>query len=75
MSDIVGRLRKENSMPPYYGPPKLQEDAAAEIERLRAALEPFACRCSQKGEGAGGTCLAPGGICRAWNARAELEGK
>ena len=42
MSDIVGRLRKENSMPPYYGPPKLQEDAAAEIERLRAALEFYA---------------------------------
>jgi hypothetical protein len=24
-------------MPPYYGPPKLQEEAAAEITRLRAS--------------------------------------
>ena len=38
MTDIVERLRKENSMPPYYGPPKLQEDAAARIEQLEAAL-------------------------------------
>lgn len=50
-------------------------DAANEIESLRAALEPFACQCSVKGEGAGGTCLAPGGICRAWNARSALEVK
>ena len=42
MSDIVERLRKENSMPPYYGVPKLQDEAAAEIERLRAALEEIA---------------------------------
>jgi hypothetical protein len=39
MTDIVERLRSENSMHPYYGPPKIQMDAAAEIERLRADLE------------------------------------
>ena len=39
MTDIVERLRKENSMPPYYGVPAIQADAAAEIERLRAALD------------------------------------
>jgi len=33
VTDIVERLRKENSMPPYYGVPKLQDEAAAEIER------------------------------------------
>jgi hypothetical protein len=38
MSDIVERLRKENSMLPYYGPPKLQEEAADRIEQLEAAL-------------------------------------
>ena len=38
-TDLVMRLRSENSMPPYYGVPKLQFEAAAEIERLRAALE------------------------------------
>ena len=53
----------------------LLADARTESMKLRAALEPFACMCSKKGEGAGGTCLAPGGICRAWNARAALEGK
>lgn len=37
-TDLVRRLRSENSMPPYYGAPKLQVEAAAEIERLRAAL-------------------------------------
>lgn len=47
----------------------------AENERLRSALIPFACRCARKGKGAGGTCLAPGGICSSWNARAALEGK
>jgi hypothetical protein len=38
MTDIVDRLRTENSSPPYYGIPKLQADAATEIERLRAVL-------------------------------------
>ena len=38
---LVMRLRSENSMPPYYGVPKLQVEAAAEIERLRAALRMF----------------------------------
>lgn len=38
MTDIVERLRKENSMPPYYGVPAIQAIAADEIERLRAAL-------------------------------------
>lgn len=47
----------------------------AENELLRSALIPFACRCARKGEGAGGTCLAPGGVCSSWNARAALEGK
>ena len=41
-TDLVMRLRSENSMPPYYGVPKLQVEAADEIERLRAALKPFA---------------------------------
>jgi hypothetical protein len=36
MTDIVERLRIENSFLPYYGPPKLQIEAADEIERLRA---------------------------------------
>lgn len=36
MSDLVKRLRKENSMLPYYGPPKLQIDAADRIEQLEA---------------------------------------
>jgi hypothetical protein len=39
MTDIVERLRKENSMPGYYGVPKLQEDAADKIETLTTALE------------------------------------
>lgn len=54
---------------------RLLADERTESMRLRAVLEPFACMCSKKGEGAGGTCLAPGGICRAWNARAALEGR
>jgi hypothetical protein len=37
--DIVERLRRENAMPPLYGPPKLQLDAAAEITRLTAEVE------------------------------------
>jgi len=45
----------------------------AEVERLRAALEPFACMCSVKGEGVGGLCFK--GSCLYWNARAALEGK
>lgn len=35
MSDIVERLRSENTLTGYYDPPKLQEDAAKEIEWLR----------------------------------------
>lgn len=38
MSDIVKRLRKEYTKPSCYGVPKIQIDAANEIERLRAAL-------------------------------------
>lgn len=38
MNDLVERLRRENSMLPYYGPPKLQEEAADRIEQLEAAL-------------------------------------
>jgi hypothetical protein len=45
----------------------------ADNERLRAALEPFACMCSVKGEGVGGLCFK--GSCLYWNARAALEGK
>ena len=37
--DIVERLRRENAMPPYYGPPKLQEEAADTITALRADVE------------------------------------
>jgi hypothetical protein len=37
--DIVERLRRENAMPPYYGPPKLQEEAADTITALRAEVE------------------------------------
>lgn len=75
MSDIVERLRRlaeeHYEMLDDVHLPMIE--AADEIERLRAALIPFACRCSRKGEGAGGTCLAPGGICSWWNARAALE--
>jgi hypothetical protein len=38
MTDIVEQLRTENSFPPYYGAPKLQHDAADEIESLRFQL-------------------------------------
>ena len=40
-TDLVRRLRSENSMPPYYSVPKLQVEAAAKIERLRLALKMF----------------------------------
>lgn len=77
MADIVKRLRtrakEDYEMLNDIHIPLLE--AAAEIERLRSALIPFACRCARKGEGAGGTCLAPGGICSWWNARAALEEK
>lgn len=36
MTDIVERLRTENTLTGYYDPPQLQADAADEIERLRA---------------------------------------
>ena len=36
MNDILGRLQKENSFPPYYDAPKIQTDAIDEIIRLRA---------------------------------------
>jgi hypothetical protein len=39
--DIVERLRSANSMPPYYGPPKLQLDAADEITRLTAEVAEY----------------------------------
>lgn len=39
MTDIVERLRIENSLIGSYGPPSIQIDAADEIERLRAALD------------------------------------
>lgn len=45
----------------------------AENERLRAALEPFACTCSVKGMGAGGNCTKGSGECMCWNARAALN--
>lgn len=35
MTDIVERLRTENTLTGYYDPPQLQADAADEIERLR----------------------------------------
>lgn len=38
MTDIVERLRSENTLTGYYDPPQLQEEAASEIERLRADL-------------------------------------
>lgn len=47
----------------------------AENERLRAALEPFACTCSVKGMGAGGNCTKGSGECMCWNARAALNGQ
>ena len=69
MIDIVERLRSENSMPPYYGPPKIQMDSAAEIERLRAALEPLACTCPAKHQT---ECSRSEVDCPLWNARAAL---
>lgn len=38
MTDIVERLRTENTLTGYYDPPQLQEEAADEIERLRAEI-------------------------------------
>jgi hypothetical protein len=38
-TDIIARLRQEGSFPPYYGVPAIQNDAADEIERLRAENE------------------------------------
>lgn len=48
-------------------------DLEIENERLEAALRPFACKCSVKGEGAGGNCTRGSGECDCWNARAALE--
>lgn len=48
---------------------------SAEITRLRAALEPFVCKCRVKGEGAGGNCTTKTGECSFWTARIALEGK
>lgn len=70
MSDIVERLRKENSMPPYYGVPKIQADAADEIERLRAALRFYA----GWPQGPAGN-IAPLLLDAGRIARAALEGK
>lgn len=39
MTDLVSRLRTENSMMGYYESPAIQIEAADEIERLREALE------------------------------------
>lgn len=36
MTDLVNRLRTENSMMGYYDSPAIQIEAADEIERLRA---------------------------------------
>jgi uncharacterized coiled-coil protein SlyX len=47
-------------------------DQQAEIERLRAALRSFACKCTVKGMGAGGNCTRGTGECDCWNARAAL---
>jgi len=41
MKDIVQRLRTENTMHGYYDAPSIQEEAADEIERLRAALREY----------------------------------
>lgn len=46
MTDLVSRLRTENSMMGYYESPAIQIEAADEIERLREVLRLYACECS-----------------------------
>ncbi len=77
MSDIVDRLRdyRGGDVSAWVA----MEDAAdtiirltAENEKLRAALAEHACKCSVKGEGAGGNCTRGTGECSSWTARAAL---
>ena len=49
------------------------EALRADKERLRKALEPFACTCSVKGMGAFGNCTKGSGECACWNVRTALK--
>ena len=69
MTDIVQRLLKlAERERPYGSLPDTLDEAAAEIERLRAALELFACDCIESGD----LCPSPQN-CRNYIARAALE--
>ena len=66
MADIVERLRDLAAIDNCQA----SLEAAAEIERLRAALGLFACDCIESGN----LCPSPQN-CRNYIARAALEGK
>lgn len=67
MSDIVKRLWEMYCEYEYYA--RTVQEAADEIERLRAALQMFACACADEH-----LCSVPDN-CRNYLARAALEGK
>jgi hypothetical protein len=64
MSDIVEQLRQASLNQSDY-----RWEAADEIERLRAALEPLACTCDRPN---GAACSRSEVDCPFWNARAAL---
>ncbi len=68
MSDIVERLR--SSVMWYSANAETVMEAAAAIERLRAALEPLACTCDRAN---GAACSRAEANCAFWNARAALQ--
>ena len=68
MADIVKRLlHLAERERPYGSLPDTLEEAAAEIERLRAALDLFACDCEGEQR-----CFNPDN-CQHYIARAALE--
>lgn len=78
MTDIVERLLVQSELGIMNCPEDHEYvtwgESAAEIKKLRAALEPFACKCEKE---AGPQCLwgEHNNRCQNYKARAALEGK
>lgn len=78
MTDLIARLRDadttrrigESYADTHERRQRDRDDAADEIERLRAALRPFACTCEAKHQA---DCSRSEVDCPFWNARAALD--